>query len=233
MKKSKSRTLIIVLCAVAIVLIIAVGTFLRCFFSINEEAMISIYISMFEALGILISLIVAARQLKDSKDIARASFITELNESFTSSQDNMALYTALQECYDKKCPHQITCDDTCDCKLDFSKAIVSNYLTFFETIYVLEKNGVIDFELLDDLFAYRFFLAVHSKFVQQSKLASQPENFRNIFCLEYEWMQYRKTVAKKVDSPTSVFASNPLRNLMVTDSQKEIYKEWIGECRKF
>ncbi len=233
MKKSKSKPLIIVQSVVAIALIIFVGAVLRFTFSLSNETMISISISLFEAVGILVSLIVAGRQLKDSKDIARASFITELNDSFISNQDNMTLYTALQDCYDNKCPHQTNCDDNCDCKLNFSKAMVSNYLTFFETIYILEKNGVVDFELLDDLFSYRFFLAVHSNFVQQSKLASQPENFRNIFCLEYEWMQYRKNVAKKVDKPESVYARNPLSELMITDSQKEIYQSWIRECRKF
>lgn len=218
---------------IIIALIISVASFARSLLSLSDETVISITISVFETTGLLVSLIIAVRQLNDSKEIARASFIVELNRTFTESPGNIELYTALQDCIDSKCDEKDRCGAGKDCLLAFPKVVVSNYLTFFETVYLLEKSGAISFDMIDDLFAYRFFLAVHSKFVQKVKLAPQPENFKNIFCLEHEWMLYRKNKAHKTDSENSVFKTLPLKDLMKTDEQKRLYSEWIKECRKF
>ena len=229
----RRRSMYLLMIVIIVSLIITGATFARKLLAITGESIISIVISAFETLGLLISLIIAVRQLDDSKEISRASFIVDLNRSFVENQGNTELYTALQNCLDSKCDKMDGCDKAERCNLEFPKIVVSNYLTFFETIYLLEKNGAIDLEMIDDLFAYRFFLAVHSRFVQQEKLAPQPENFKNIFCLEHEWMLYREKVAHKIDKEGSVFKTRPLRDLMKTDEQKRLYESWIKECRKF
>lgn len=234
MRKSDKKKVSNLLITLLITAFIVVGsTLLRKIINISDEAFLSIAISMVEAIGLLVSLVIAIQQLKDSKEIARADFLVDLNRTFTESEGNMELYTALQNCLDKNCDSKVNCDKDSVCTLNIPKVVVSNYLTFFETVYLLEKNGVITFEMIDDLFAYRFFLAVHSNFVQQVKLAPQPENFKNIFCLEHEWLLYRKNVAGKTDSPTSVYSCNTLDKLIVTEQQKQIYAEWKKECRKF
>ncbi|MBE6904320.1 MAG: hypothetical protein E7480_06895 [Ruminococcaceae bacterium] len=229
----KKGVLVVFVFLVVIALIITISSFVKALLGLSDDTVISMAISIVEVVGVLISLIVAVRQLSDSKEISRASFVTELNRTFTENKDNMELYTALQDCLDSKCAKENNCTEETECNLKFPKVVVSNYLTFFETIYLLEKNGAIDFEMLDDLFAYRFFLAVHSKFVQQVKLKPQPENFKNIFCLEYEWMMYRKNKAGKNDAENSVYKKNKLENLLVTEEQKEMYSKWIKECRNF
>ncbi len=228
----RKRALILVAAVLIIALIVSVGSLVQTILGISDESIISIVISFLETTGLLISLIVAVRQLTDSKEIARADFLVELNRTFTESSGNTELYTALQNCMDHQCEYQDQCNRK-NCLLTFPKVVVSNYLTFFETIYLLEKNGVITYSMIDDLFAYRFFLAVHSPFVQQVKLAPQPENFKNIFCLEYEWMQYRAKKAKKVDGAQSVYQRLPLKDLMNTEERKQLYAQWIKECRKF
>lgn len=134
---------------------------------------IPVILSLVELFALIISMILAIRQLVASKEIARATFITELNKSFVENSDYLDVYNKLQNCLDGSCPCGKKCEDPHDinkcCNLDISKGQISNYLTFFETIYLLKKDGVISFEVLDELFAYRFFLAVHSKIVQQKK----------------------------------------------------------------
>ncbi len=226
----RKRALIGLVFILIISLIMAIVSLVKSLLSLSDDTMISMTLSAFESVGLLVSLIIAINQLNDSKEIARADFLVELNKAFTENQGNMELYTALQDCLDGKC-------DGCDggegvCNLSFPKVMVSNYLTFFETVYLLLCNGVLSFEMIDDLFGYRFFLAVHSKFVQQSKLASQPENFKNIFCLEYEWLRYRELKAHKKDKEKSVYRTRQLKNLMVTPEQKEIYEKWLKERKK-
>lgn len=228
-RTAKKRVLQSLIIVIVVALVVTILSLVKKIVAYDESA-ISIAISAFETAGLLGSLIIATQQLADSKEIARADFLVELNRAFTENEGNIQLYTALQECLDCDCTHSGTCTEEGKCELKFPKVIVSNYLTFFETVYLLILNGVISFDMIDDLFAYRFFIAVHSKFVQQAKLAPQPENFKNIFCLEYEWLQYRE---KKNDSEKSVFKMRELKHLMKTDEQKRIYSDWIKECKKY
>ena len=76
--------------------------------------------------------------------------------------------------------------------MKFQIVIYQIIWTLFETFYILLKRKVIDIKLLDDLFAYRFFLAVHNPYIQRKKLAISPKNFKNIFRLERIWLNYRK-----------------------------------------
>jgi hypothetical protein len=157
---------------------------------------VNLYISICEAVGVLITIAVAVVQLSDSKEISRASFIVELNKSFVENENYKKVYDMLQNSVDHNCePQNYYESDECD--LVLAKSDISNYLTFFETLYILYLRGVVSFDIIDDLFAYRFFLVVHSRVIQREKLIPQPENFKNIFMLEKEWLAYRVKVGKQ------------------------------------
>jgi hypothetical protein len=192
----------------------------KTFGSSNPE----VFISLVSSAVLIITAIIALRQLNVSKEIARATFVMELNKSFVENSSYIELYNFLQTCYDgnctQKCVNKVSVVDTDLCNSNITKGTISNYLTFFEAIYILKKSGAVDFELLDDLFAYRFFLVVHSKLVQQEKLSPQAENFANIFRLEYEWLNYRKKCHK--DNPVggsekSVYQKLPLKSCVGED----------------
>ena len=182
-RKFKKQGLPILVVILTVALVITFLSLVKTLLSLSGESVISIAISAFETIGLIISLIIAVRQLNDSKEIARADFLVELNRAFIESEGNLELYSALQSCIDNDCVLEKGCGGSTEarCQLGIPKVTVSNYLTFFETIYLLLCNGVISFDMIDDLFGYRFFLAVHSKFVKKMKLAPKPENFKNIF----------------------------------------------------
>ena len=50
---------------------------------------ISLVVSTLEASGLIVSLFIAIRQLSDSKEIARADFLVELNNSFINNEGNL------------------------------------------------------------------------------------------------------------------------------------------------
>lgn len=208
MDKLKAKRAIVA----ALILILAVSLILVSFhavkaFSTNsDQQAVSIAISFAEALGLIVSLVVAVSQLTDSKEIAKATFIMEINRAFVENSQYMELYDAFQACFDQNCPHSRGCAGRC--QLCLPKSYVSNYLTFFETIYLLLQNGVISFDLIDDLFSYRFFLAVHHPYVQQVKLRAQPQNFRNIFILEKWWLDYKRAHGRSTDG---IYAQNRLK----------------------
>ena len=158
---------------------------------------LNVWISILSIIGLIDTIAIAIAEFKKSKEISRATFIVELNQTFIENEQYKKVYDALQNCLDNKCQH-ISSGSVCDneCMLDIDKSIISNYLTFFETLYILIQRGVVTYDIIDDLFAYRFFLVVHSKLVQQKKIIPQPENFINIFRLEHEWIEYRIKVNK-------------------------------------
>ena len=72
---------------------------------------------------------------------------------------------------------------------NLSNSQISNYLTFFEVLNILLKKERITREILDDLFAYRFFIAVRNPVIYRRKL--QHGNFANIRELHDIWLEYR------------------------------------------
>ena len=223
-KNIKQKAIISLIGVLVIAVIICIAKILRLFFEFTDGDFFELLISVFEAVGLLFSLVVAIRQLGDSKEIARAQFLTELNKSFVENPEYTRLYNALQDCLDGKCENKEACKEKEKCLLSIPKGTVSNYLTFFETINLLLEGKVLTLEIIDNLFAYRFFLAVHSQFVQESKIIPQPENFVNIFRLERKWLDYRKKIGK-VAKEGSVYATNCLETLV----DRETYLKLIGE----
>lgn len=226
---NKHMLLIAITPVLVVVAIISLTTLIKDIFNLDPGSLISTVISVLEAIGLIISLIIAIKQLSDSKEITRATFLIELNKSFVENQDYLDLYNMLQNCLDNCCKCGNKCNNSKDlnepCNLNILKGQISNYLTFFETVYILQKNGVISFSVIDDLFAYRFFLVVHSKIIQQMKIKAQPQNFRNIFCLENEWMEWRKKHGKDLDdSVDTVYNRLKLENLVTPELYQELIK---------
>ena len=230
-KTTKKWITMITITILSVCVVLLIATAIVEIFPFFSEMAFSAVTSIAETIALPASLILAIFQLRESKEIARSEFLVDLNKSFTESEGNIKLYTALQNCNDGMCsdnskpPNHICTTDEEVCLLNIDKIVISNYLTFFETIYLLLCEGVITFDMIDDLFAYRFFLAVHSKFVQQQKLETQPENFRNIYLLEREWMEYRLKRGKPM-AENSVYNKNQLEHVLERKNKLYLYKQW-------
>lgn len=222
--KKNYRQGILAIVPVVVVVLVVLGTrlFRSIYKDIGTDSALSAALSLAECLGVLISIVIAVRQLSGSKDIAKATFVLELNKAFVDNREYLEIYNALQNCIDGRCEHNcknprcVMADD--ECKLNITKGNVSNYLTFFETINLLRMQKVIDFDVLNNLFAYRFFIAIHSKFFQQEKLKRQPENFRNIFLLEHDWLKWREEQGIK---PSGIYNSMTLKEMLNDDDLYE------------
>ncbi len=155
------------------------GTSKADFFDSNM-AVLTLLVSAFSAYFIVL-------QLKGEKSISEADFLVNLNQTFIGDPGYAKVYTELEKEF---------ADPPAEPEL--SRIEISNYLTFFETIYLLIEENVMDISAINDLFAYRFFLAIHSDYVQKMKLVNEPYNFRNLYKLEGLWMEYRKKHGLKI-----------------------------------
>ena len=152
-------------------------------------------------------------ELEMSQRIQEAQFIFELNHAFVENDCYAKVYDKLEMADRKKK------------KVKLKTIEISNYLTFFETMYLLLQEKVIEIEVLDDLFAYRFFIAVHNEIIQKEKLIKTPYNFRNIFLLEKEWMEYRKRKGLGIYK-----TENCLRNACLKADKTSDYEKICEEC---
>lgn len=141
----------------------------------NFNAFISVGIQVLSAILIVV-------QLRDSRKAQQGEFIMNLNMSFVENDMYTHIYTELEK----------------GDKAKLTRIEISDYLTFFESMFLLLQSGVINMKVLDDLFSYRFFLAAHNPIVQKEKLVDNPNNFRNIYHLEKMWMDYRKSLGLKI-----------------------------------
>lgn len=137
-------------------------------------------------IGLVASVMIVVYQLSCENDITMGSFILELNNSFTGNARIQAVYNKLkvfEDLDENKQQGWITEDD---------RANLDEYLVFFETISVLRKKGVIEMDILDDMFGYRFFIAMNNPLVQKIELqATGFEHYEALVELYEDWRKYR------------------------------------------
>lgn len=126
-------------------------------------------------LGVILTII----QISDSRRLQEASFLVDLNKSFVENDTYTKVYDHLENNL-----------NGIKNKSKLKSYEVSQYLTFFETLYILARDHAASIDDFDDLFGYRFFLAINDPDVWQLKLQYK-NNFKNIYELEYRWFNYR------------------------------------------
>lgn len=137
-------------------------------------------------LAALVGAVAIWYQLKKSRDLTEAEFIVNLNDSFTSNLEVKAVYSKIEK--SRQSRSTLLSDDDIP-------AIVS-YLTFFETMQSLIQRKILTYQMIDDLFAYRFFVVAHNEFVQEVELIRDASYYRNFFALHKGWSAYRGAQGK-------------------------------------
>ena len=130
---------------------------------------------VFIAVGGTIGALVVVYEVRLTKRLAQAEFIRDLQTCFSSDANIGELWRKLL------LKEEITTVD---------RAVVSSYLTFFETVHLLIDKGALDLELTDNLFRNRFFTAVGNKDVLETALVKEAGSFANIHDLIATWHEY-------------------------------------------
>ena len=113
---------------------------------------------VFVAVAGAIGALVVLYEVRLTKRIAQAEFIRDLQTGFSSDENIGALWRKLL------LKEPIPVED---------RALISSYLTFFETLGLLLDRGAIELKLVDDLFRNRFFTAVGNPDILRQTLISQ------------------------------------------------------------
>jgi len=177
-------------------------------------------VKMLEVLLTVCGGLLVIRELFSTRSIAEGEFLSNLNKSFVGSKDYKKAYSLIQH-YIDQVEHNADKQKILNAQNELSKGLtkadISNYLTFFEVFQLLRDRNTLTIPMFDDLFAYRFFMAVHNPVFQQEKLIHKPDNFRNIYRLEHDWMRYRKFFHRDVYGASlslqKQYLSSPSRSL--------------------
>ena len=132
---------------------------------------------VFIAIGGTAGALMVIYEVRLTKRIAQAEFIRDLQTSFSSDANIGELWRKVL------LDEEITYTD---------RAMISNYLTFFETL-TFPPRGTLDLGLIDDLFRNRFFKTIGNTGVLETALAKEAGSFANIHDLIQTWHDYLLT----------------------------------------
>lgn len=121
--------------------------------------------------------------IENENKIKEAEFMLQYNQSFIQDT-NM---TEVENLLEKQCFYELTSEIITD--ENHQKFV--NYLVYLESIAPLVIKNILDLEYIDDLMAYRFFIAVNNPELQEKELFKFPEYYKGCFKLYKEWSQYR------------------------------------------
>lgn len=144
-------------------------------------------LQLFSGLIAAMSVVLLGVELFQSRKVSEGEFLANLNQMFVENENYKKAYTLFENYDFENLPD-----------LELENVEISNYLTFFEVFQLLIDRNTLTIDMFDDLFGYRFFIAVHNPYVQKQKLVKTPDNFRNLYKLERDWKKYRQKRGKAV-----------------------------------
>lgn len=200
--KKKARPLVIRYIVIAVIIFgasVFVSVLTRmllvadcCFFSFTEEqaglvaSMIEGAVGAIAAGFVLYELKLSANVEARQNDIEEAQFLLEYNQAFIQD-DKMCTVEHLLECWMESDPSErvnpLINDD--------NRQQFINYLVYLEGLAPLVFRNILKLEHIDDLMAYRFFLAMNNKELQEDQLFRYGDYYRGCFKLYAVWKSYR------------------------------------------
>ena len=175
----RTRNIIIIVGVVLVVLAITSATIHDGVF----ESIVTMIIAITGAIAIWY-------QLKKEKDIDEASFIVNLNNSFVENDGIKKIYSELRG--------NMNTLDVNPFDAQAERRYIVDYLTYFETIYILYKKDVFSIAELDEMFAFRFFIAINDPYIQQIELKPNGPFYEDLYILYKPWKEYRLKKGKSI-----------------------------------
>lgn len=149
------------------------------------DAIITPAISLLAATAIFV-------ELRSSERVAEAQLVMELNNQFISNPELTAVEWDLEKFYTKYKKGTLANSDYKKLMVKYSsknkeRQHLVNYLVHLEGIVALINENVIHLDTINDLMAYRYFIAVNNPVVQKLELLAYKEYYRGCFAIYDNW----------------------------------------------
>ncbi len=183
-------------------------------------------------------------QLKRGERLNESNFIMNLNKEFVSNANMTLVEHELEQCYNQyetilKEKGEISSEELKMLRLDLSQSRTSedcqkliNYLVYMEALASLVCRRVLHLDVIDNLFAYRFFIAINNPIVQQNEIFPYAEYYRGLFDLSTRWTNEKiKRYRKKKKLSRNATISLSTKNQIIPMGQFDL-NERFQEYRK-
>ena len=194
---------------------IAIGIFVvafwiaACFFPIDP------LVKVISTTLALISAVAFWLQFKRQERLNESSYIMNLNNQFIGNKDMTQVEHELELYFNQYeavfgNSDRVSLNEALKIGLGLSQSRTGddcqkliNYLVYLEALAALIDQNVLHLRVIDDLFSYRFFLAVNNPIVQLGELFPYAEYYRGIYKLSERWI--KKHSEKGIPIPMSAF----------------------------
>ena len=129
----------------------------------------------------IVGIIYIARQVADTRRFTRGQLLNELEKESGDYRDVYLKVTGEWAAEQGSAPTEHELQDVFDA------------LGWYVRIKLLLDSQVIDLPTVDAIFAYRFFLLVNNRTVQQYALYPDGDSFAVVFALHKQWSDYRRS----------------------------------------
>jgi len=129
-------------------------------------------------------------QLKRTENLNEANFIMNLNNQFISNEKLTNVEHALELFYNDSL--EVEDISKLELTLDLNRKSddcqrLINYLVYMESLAAIVQRDVMHLDVIDDLFAYRFFIAVNNPVVQENELLPYANYYQGCYKLSQMW----------------------------------------------
>lgn len=213
---TRRKIKILYICPLIFILIILIFILLRR----NIENNWSIWVTIITAIGAIIQAGILAWTLHSEETTKRFEFIEEYNFHFLTSKKFQDVERKLETCYQlskeyrnnetsfiKKCfevfkmnPNNINSNRMIDGEIREDYQDIVNYLVYLESFVPLIIYNRIELEEIDDLYGYRYFIAVNNPVIQEMELFPYRDYYNGCFSVYERWRRFRSN--KKTLSET-------------------------------
>jgi len=175
----------------------------------------------------LISAVAFWLQFKRTERLNESNFIMNLNDQFIGNKDMTQVEHELELFYNQyeaefSRKAAVSADEVSRIHLGLNMSRVSpecqkmiNYLVYLESLAALVYRQVIHLDVIDDLFSYRFFLAVNNPVVQECELLPYADFYQGIFRLSEEWSKRHRAAGIPI----------PMESFCLTNRMLEAYQQ--------
>jgi len=172
------------------VIVLVVASYLIAAYYSSDVSALSTILTTVTA---LIAAVAFWMQLKRTENLDEANFIMSLNDQFISNDEMTRIEHALELYYNQELEgHEVTLNLVLEREHNDCQRLI-NYLVYMEGLAALIKRNVMHLGVIDDLFAYRFFIAVNNPIVQKFELLPYANYYQGCFELSEMWTkQWRK-----------------------------------------
>lgn len=128
-------------------------------------------------------------ELRRGDILNEAKFIMDLNNQFICSPELTEIEYMLEQYYKNYSLNNkdvLTLDENFDINSEQRQYLI-NYLVHLEEIATLVNRGVLHLNVIDDLMAYRYFIAVNNPIVQNEELLKYKDFYKGCISIYDKW----------------------------------------------